>query len=255
MLRIFNKDKEKNYSVVKPNKNPNTNSNTNLNLIKTSPFIMGMDEYMERYGNLVRTAATWRRISFILAILCICCVAWVITTASNVKSIPFIVEVDRHGYEIAVKPVSPSGVDDRLIISRLGRFITNLKTVLNDDTAQVIYIDFVYKSVAANSAASKKVMDFYQQNNPLHISASEKVTVIVKLKSILPLGESGKTWRAEWEEQRITQGDLLSSKSFTGILEIKIVPPTRMQEILDNPLGIFVSDFNITEELQGSKRQ
>jgi len=230
------------------------NKDTSLVPEKASPFIAGMEEYMERYGNLTRIASTWRRISFILALVCVGCVIWVITTASNVKSIPYIVEVDRHGYEIAIKPVKPSGVDDRLIISRLGRFIANIRTVLNDDTAQVIYIDFVYKSVAANSAASRKVMDYYQQNNPLHISVSEKATVIVKLKSILPLGDSGKTWRAEWEEEKISKENLISSKSFTGIFEIKLVPPTKMQEILDNPLGLFISDFNITEEFQGSRR-
>jgi type IV secretion system protein VirB5 len=215
-----------------------------------SPFIAGMDEYMERYGNLTAIASTWRRISFILSLFCFLCGSFVIFMSGSVRTVPFIVEVDRHGYEIAVKPVEPSGIDDRLIISRLGRFITNFRTVLNDDVAQVVYIDFVYKSVPNESAAYKKVMEFYQKNNPLLIAASEKITNFVELKSILPLGNSGKTWRGEWEEKRMSAGNLLSVKSFAGLFEIEVSPPSEIKDIMENPLGLFVTDFSVTEELK-----
>lgn len=220
------------------------------NAEKVSPFMAGRNEWNERYGTLAKTAANWRRISFVLVVLCFACVGWVITTASNVKSVPFIVEVDKHGYEIAVKPVSPSGIDDRLIISRLGRFITSLKTVLNDDSAQATYMSFVYNSTPQGTAAYKKMVDFFQQNNPLKIAANEKSVIFVKLKSILPLGNLGKTWRGEWEEQKLSGGSVVSTKNYTGLFEIAVTPPTKMEEILDNPLGLFVTDFNITEELQ-----
>jgi type IV secretion system protein VirB5 len=174
----------------------------------------------------------------------------VVFTSRSVKTVPFIVQVDRHGYEIAVKPVEPSGIDDRLIISRLGRFITNLRTVLNDDVAQVVYIDFVYRSVHNTSAAYKKLIDFYQKNNPLLIAEKEKLAIFVELKSILPLGNSGKTWRGEWEERRMSVGNLQSVKSFTGIFEIEASPPSAIKDIMENPLGLFVTDFNVTEELK-----
>jgi type IV secretion system protein VirB5 len=215
-----------------------------------SPFIAGMNEYMERYGSLVNIASTWRRISFILSLLCVLCVLSVIFTSKSVKTVPFIVQVDRHGYEIAIKPVEASGIDDRLIISRLGRFITNIRTVLNDDVAQLVYIDFVYKSVPNGSAAYKKVIDFYQKNNPLLIAEKGKTAIFVELKSILPLGNSGKTWRGEWEEKRMNVGSLVSVKSFTGIFEIEVSPPSAIKDIMENPLGLFVTDFNVTEELK-----
>lgn len=219
------------------------------NVRKISPFEAGMDEYMERYGHLSKTAARWRQISLILALLCVACVTWVITKAADVQHVPFIVEVDRHGYEIAIKPVNPSGIDDRLIISRLGRFITSFKTVLNDDSAQATYMSFVYNSIPEGTAGYKKMIDHYQRNNPLQIAA-EKNVIFVKLRSILPLGDSGKTWRGEWEEQQFSGGNVVSTKSYTGLFEIAVNPPTKMNEILENPLGIFVTDFNITEELQ-----
>jgi type IV secretion system protein VirB5 len=246
MVRIFGQTKRKEPKAVAEEETRQPEAEPR----NVSPFIAGMDEYMERYGHLTNIASTWRRISFILALLCVLCVLSVVFTSRSVKTVPFIVQVDRHGYEIAVKPVEPSGIDDRLIISRLGRFITNLRTILNDDVAQVVYIDFVYKSVPTASAAYKKVMDFYQKNNPLLIAETEKIAILVELKSILPLGGTGKTWRGEWEEKRMSAGNLLSVKSFTGIFEVEVSPPSEIKDIMENPLGLFVTDFNVTEELK-----
>jgi type IV secretion system protein VirB5 len=247
MVKIFGLTKKKKTANPEPEHKLTSPENDPQ---KMSPFIAGMNEYMERYGNLVRNAATWRRISFLLGLLCALCVISVVIFAQSVKTVPFIVQVDRHGYEIAVKPVEPSGIDDKLIISRLGRFITCLKSILNDDIAQVTYIDFTYKSIPNTSPAYKKLLNFYERNNPLAAAAAGKNTVLVNLKSILPLGESGKTWRGEWEENHFSGGALSSVKSFTGIFEIQITPPTTMKEIMDNPLGLFVTNFDITEELK-----
>lgn len=250
MAEIFGLSKRNKKNESESDSHERHKNSMKMDSCNTSPFIAGMDEYMERYGNLTKAAARWRQISLILALLCALCVISVVSMSSSVKSVPFIVQVDRHGYEIAVNPVEPSGVDDRLIISRVGRFINNLRTVLNDDTAQVVYIDFVYKSTPSGSAANKKLMDFYTKNNPLTIASTEKVTILVELKSILPLGDSGKTWRGEWEEKRINDGVVISTKSYTGIFEIQVTPPSTMKDIIDNPLGIFITDFNITEELK-----
>lgn len=220
------------------------------NDLRVSPFIAGMDEYMERYGSLSKTAARWRQISFVLVLLCALCVISVVIMSSSVKTVPFIVQVDQHGYEIAVKPVQASAIDDRLIISRIGRFINNFRTVLQDDTAQLVYIDFVYKSVPVSGAAYRKLIEFYKDNNPLTIATINKTTVLVELKSILPLGTSGKTWRAEWDEKRMSDGNLNSSKSFTGIFDTQLMPPTGIREIMENPMGLFITDFNITEVLK-----
>jgi type IV secretion system protein VirB5 len=243
MVKIFG-------STEKTKKSPETSRSQELDPRKVSPFIAGIQEYMERYGTLSKTAARWRFISFLLSLLCALCVVSVVVMSGSVKTVPFIVQVDRHGYEIAVKPVEASAVDDRLVVSRIGRFVNNFRTVLHDDTAQVVYIDFVYKSVPSASAAYRKVVDYYKENNPLTIAAVNQTTVLVEMRSILPLGTSGKTWRAEWEEKRMSGGNLISSKSYTGIFDIQLMPPTAIREVMDNPMGIFITDLNITEDLK-----
>ncbi|GHV55500.1 hypothetical protein FACS1894216_18010 [Synergistales bacterium] len=56
----------------------------------------------------------------------------VVFVASRVTVVPYIVQVDKHGYEIAVEPVAPSKVDSRLMVAHVGRYIYSLRTVFAD---------------------------------------------------------------------------------------------------------------------------
>ena len=84
--------------------------------LASNPFLAGRTEAAERYGYLSKNAAQWRRISAVLLLCCAACVCAVIFMAGRVTVVPYIVQVDSHGYEIAIEPVAPSRVDARLII-------------------------------------------------------------------------------------------------------------------------------------------
>jgi type IV secretion system protein VirB5 len=212
--------------------------------LSTDPFLAGRTEAAERYGHLSKNAAQWRRISVILILCCAACVLLVIFMASRVTVVPYIVQVDEHGYGIAVEPVVPSKVDARLVISHVGRYVWSLKTVFNDPEAQLHLMNFVYNCTPVNTAAEKKYQEYYAANNPVIIGDTETASVTVN--SVLSM--SDETWQAEWTEDRYTiGGDRVSTKHYRGIFTVATVTPRTIQEILLNPLGIFIVDFNFSE--------
>ena len=214
--------------------------------LESNPFLAGRTEAAERYGYLSQNAAQWRRISGILTVCCAICVFSVVIMARRVTVVPYIVEVDSHGYEIAVEPVAPSRVDARLIIAHIGRYIWSLKTVFNDPEAQLHLMSFVYSTTPVNTPAEKKYQDYFGKNNPVVIGDTETVNVTVS--SVLSM--TPETWQAEWTEERFSlMGDKLGTKHFRGIFSTAIATPSAMQEVLTNPLGIFVTDFNYSEIL------
>jgi type IV secretion system protein VirB5 len=213
---------------------------------RENPFAAGRAEYADRYGHLSKNAAQWRRISLALLICCAACVAAVIYAAGKVTVVPYIVQVDEHGYEIAVEPAAASKIGSRLLISHVSRYVWSLKTVFNDPEAQLHLMSFIYSTTPVNTAAEKKYQEFYAANNPVIIGANE--TVSVNVNSVLPMSES--TWQAEWTEERHTiGGDRISTKHYRGIFSTAVVTPRSMGEILQNPLGIFITDFNFSEVL------
>jgi type IV secretion system protein VirB5 len=211
-----------------------------------NPFLAGRIEYADRYGHLSKEAASWRRMSLVLLICCAACVAAVIYAAEKITVVPYIVQVDQHGYGIAVEPVAASKVDSRLVIAHTARYVWSLRTVFGDPEAQLHLMNFVYSTTPVNTAAEKKYQEHYAENNPVAIGADETVSVAVN--SVLPMSES--TWQAEWTEERYTiGGDRISTKHYRGIFATAVVTPKTMQEIILNPMGIFVTDFNYSEIL------
>jgi type IV secretion system protein VirB5 len=210
------------------------------------PFLAGRNESAERYGYLSQNAAQWRRISFALLLCCMACVFAVIYAARRITVVPYIVQVDEHGYEVAIEPAAPSRVDARLVIAHIGRYVWSFKTVFNDPEAQLHLMNFVYNCTPVNTAAEKKYKEYYAANNPIAIGENETISVAVN--SVLSMSES--TWQAEWTEERFTVGgDKVSAKHYRGIFMTAIATPNSMREILTNPLGIFVVDFNFSEVL------
>jgi type IV secretion system protein VirB5 len=216
-------------------------------VLSADPFLAGRTEAAERYGHLSQNAAQWRRISGILILCCAACVFAVIYMSGRVSVVPYIVQVDQHGYEIAVAPVAPSRVDSRLIIAHVGRYVWSMKTIFNDPEAQLTLMNFVYMTTPTNTPAEKKYQEYYRANNPTIIG--EKETVSVTVNSVLSMS-SPETWQAEWTEDRFTiGGDKISTKHYRGIFTTAIVTPSEMREVLANPLGIFITDFNFSEIL------
>lgn len=211
-----------------------------------NPFLAGRTEAAERYGYLSKNAAQWRCISALLILCCAACVFAVIFMAGRVTVVPYIVQVDSHGYAIAIEPVAPSRVDARLIIAHIGRYIWSLKTVFNDPEAQLHLLNFVYSTTPVNTPAERKYQDFFRTNNPVVIGETQ--TAHVTVNSVLSL--SAETWQAEWTVERFSlTGDRLEIKHYRGIFSVAIVTPSTMREVLVNPLGIFVTDFNFSEIL------
>ena len=217
-------------------------------ILSANPFVAGRTEAAERYGHLSKNAAQWRRISFVLLFCCVACIFAVIYTASKVTVVPYIVQVDQHGYQVAVKPVAPANVDQRLIISAVARYVWSLKTVFNDAEAQLYLMNFVYNSTPAATAAEIKYQEYYRNNNPMD-AVTTRTSVHTIVNSVLPLSE--KTWQAEWTEDAFQEGRKLWTKHYRGIFETVINTPKTMDEIIVNPLGILIIDFNFSEIIGG----
>lgn len=221
-------------------------------ILSEDPFLAGRTEAAERYGYLSKNAAQWRRISAALLLCCMICVGVVVVVSRRVTVVPYIVQVDAHGYEVTVEPVAPSRVDARMIIAHIGRYVWSMKTVFADPEAQLHLMNFVYSTTSTATPAEKRYQEYYRTDNPIRIGETE--TVAVSVNSVLSLSEE--TWQAEWTEERYTtNGDRVNTKHYRGIFTTAVVTPRTMQEVLTNPLGIFVVDFNFSEVVESQSGQ
>ena len=217
--------------------------------VPANPYALGRKEYNDRYERLAKNAASWRRVAFLILLLLAVSTSVVLWMAQTVKVVPFVVQVDRHGYQVAVEAVAASDVtDDRVIMARVADFVTNMRSVYNDRTALVALLMKSYDSIEAAAPAQGKLDVYFRENNPL---TRENIGVSVTMNSVLRAApESNTLWQAEWSEKTYEQGRFKEERFYKGMFEIEFHTPTDIKDIMKNPLGIFVYDFHITEKLE-----
>ena len=215
-----------------------------------NPYLSARKEYGDRYGSSVRDAARWRQISFFLIMLCVAFGGLMMWMASQNRVIPYIVQVDKQGYAVAIKSSEQGAVaDTRVIVATLGGFFVNFKTVITDVSSQKRMVNDVYSYLAKGSAAESFVSHYYQEHNPFVATQDKRNTVQVEIRSIVRSGNTDKSWQVLWSEEKLEQGTVIERTDWRAIVSIAVSPVRELSEVLQNPLGIFITDINMAQDL------
>ena len=67
-----------------------------------NPYLNGREEWLERYGSYISRAAQWRAVAFFCLLLTGISITGNVMQASQVKTVPYIIEVDKLGKSAVV---------------------------------------------------------------------------------------------------------------------------------------------------------
>ena len=195
-----------------------------------------------------KSAKRWASTALVLALLAAGLGAECMYLATKVKIIPYMIQVDKHGYAVNVGPVTPTvKVDERVIIARIAEFIISWRTVFNDNTAQAKLVSMVYSTLPDRSMSEKSISAWYQNFDPYKRVRENRTTVNVSINSIMKL--SGQTWRVEWEEQDVVDGLPNNVTRWTGVVKIETSAPETLDAVIKNPLGVYITEISVSEKI------
>ena len=204
-----------------------------------SPYLNGREEWLERYGSYISRAAQWRVAAFICLIITVVSISGNVIQASQVKTIPYIIEVDKLGNMGAVARADrASATPKRLIQAEIAKCVSDWRTVTADVELQQKMIERLSFFMAGS--AKGVLRQWYEANNPYEIAKSGKL-VHVEIKG-LPLPVSSDSYRVEWVETvRTHAGVMLDSHTYEATVTIQINPPTADAVLLRNPGGVYIT--------------
>ena len=216
-----------------------------------NPYLSARKEYSDRYGSAVKDAARWRQISILMVMLCIAFGVAMMWLASQNKVVPYIVQVDKHGYAVTIKSAQEGSVaDTRVVVAALGGFFVNFKTVVTDVASQRRMLNDVYSYLAKNSSAETAVSQYYKEHNPFVATQDKReYTVQVEIRSIVRSGGDDKSWQILWTEEKVDQGAVIESTEWRAIVSVAISPVRELAEVLKNPLGIYITEINMAQDI------
>ena len=206
-----------------------------------NPYLNGREEWLERYGSYISRAAQWRMVAFICLLLTGISLTGNVMQASQVKTVPYIIEVDKLGKSsVVARADRASATPQRLIQAEIAACISSWRTVTADVELQQKMIERLSFFMAGS--AKGVLREWYEVNNPYEIAKSGKL-VHVQIKG-LPLPVSSDSYRVEWVETvRSHAGVLLDSHTYEATVTIQVNPPTVDAVLLRNPGGVYITSL------------
>ena len=214
---------------------------------ETNPYLNAKTEWLERYGDYISQRRNWQIIAFLSLIIAFVCILFLGYTSTQSKLIPYVIEVDKLGNTGKVGIVQNIALKNPNVIKySLNTFVYSWRSIWGNVETQKKFIFDAYAYLEPNSKAYGFINDYFKQNNQFEKSATENVRV--KIKSIVP--QNADTWQVEWEETSSNLGEeKISEVTYRGFFQIKQITPTTEEQILKNPLGIFITDLNFAKIL------
>lgn len=207
--------------------------------VPETPYKRAKQEWDNRMGSLVMQAYNWRKMAFILSLLLLILIIALIISNSQPKYIPYIVEVGEFAVTNVAKATSSYQPREAQIKHYLIKFVEKIRSLSVDQEVNKKWLNEAYSFLTPKTA--NKFDQYFTLDATLNmLKAGHSKTVAVN--SFTQVTDN--CYQLQWVEETYDSGGvLLTKEKFTGFATIKIVAPTQEPSILQNPLGIWLTDF------------
>ena len=207
-----------------------------------TPYVRARREWDARMGSAVVQAKNWRLAAAGLGVLLTGSLAGNIWLGRQPKLVPHVIEVDALG-EVAYR--GPAGQaaftpNEGLVRHQLRRFIDHSRTITSDKVLLKKNWIAVYKMLTPTG--STLMTEWVRTSDPFVRAQTE--TAAIEILSAVPL--SAESWQIDWRETTWDTYGQLRGKPMVwrAMLKITMMPPTTREQMVDNPLGLFVDEFH-----------
>lgn len=220
--------------------------------VSDSPYVRGRAEFDSVFGDLAKSKRNWQLVAFGALAIAVVLAVGLTAVATQSRITPYVVEVDRLGLVEAFGPADQmKAVDRRVVVSQLARFVRDIRTVLGDPAGQADLIKRAYAFVDQSAAPFLNQYFTTPANDPRVLG--KDLTRLVEITSVIavpPTAPDGsQTWKVSWTESSLPRagGGAATESAWEGFFTTRITPPSTLDRVAANPLGLYVTSINWTE--------
>jgi len=207
-----------------------------------TPYLRAKQVWDARMANFALGALHWRYIALISFALTLVLLILLLISLSWHKPNLYIAEVSEAGQVMNVKMLAqdyqPTEAQEEYFIVQ---FIKLVQGVSLDPVAAKNNWLMAYNFLTKRGA--EVLNAYFQKNNPL--AALQKKTVTVNVTDINPLSKN--SYEVDWTEESVgLNGQVMGERQMSGVFTITVDPPRTKEQMLQNPLGIYIVDFHMS---------
>lgn len=200
-----------------------------------TPYQRAGQLWDERIGSARVQARNWRLMALGGLALSAGLAGGLLWQSMQSRIVPYVVAVDEHGEP---RSVAPAAADyqptDPQVAWMLGRFISWVRGVSLDPVLMRERWLSAYDFVTDRGALA---LNAHARASAPFAAVGER-TVSVTINSIVRA--SDRSFQVEWTERRFERGQPAGRERWTAILTVVVRPPTSLETLRKNPLGLYV---------------
>lgn len=209
-----------------------------------SPYLEARRLRANAYLDLARTLTNYRLLALALLGIDLLLVGVVVWQSAQTRIVPYVVEIDGYGNALAFGPADRLTDPDRALkVHDIARWVRHVRTVTLDPRVQRQLILDAYAYTDGRAVA--RLNSWFRANPPF--ARAETGTVSVQVTSVLAVPDTDDSWQVQWlETDRSRAGTVRHEHRWQALITLTIDPPDRVERVITNPLGVYVTDFDWT---------
>lgn len=210
-----------------------------------TPYQRAAQVWDERIGSARIQARNWRAMAFGSLLLSCGLSAGLWWQSLESRVTPYVVEVDKLGEAKAVNAaVSHFQPTDPQIGWHLAHFIGDVRSVSLDPV--LMRANWLEAYDFATDRGARFLNDYARSAEPFAQVGTR--TVSVQVTSVVRA--SDRSFQVKWIESDYERGSLASTSHWTAILSVMLKPPSSLEVLRKNPLGLYVDAIDWTREVE-----
>jgi len=211
-----------------------------------TPYAKAAQEWDRRMGQSVTQARGWRWVALASLLTTAVLAVGLVVQARNKQVVTYVVPINELGQPgritLASNQYQPTPTQSGYFVAELVKSsrARSLDPVVTRDAMTKAYRFLAGDAIGQmNQLASTDAL-------LTEMGRGGRVARSVEIASVLQ--KSPSTFQVRWVEAEFANGLQRSREAYTGLFEVKLVPPTNEADAFKNPLGLFVTNFNWSRE-------
>lgn len=219
-----------------------------------NPYLAARRSWNDQSAANVASRQMFQLLGVLALLVALAGVGGMIYIGSQSKFVPYVVEVDKLGQQLAVAPATRAApADQRVVHASVAAWIADMRLVTPDIALQRKAIFRLYSMLAANDPATAKTNEWLngtEESSPFKRAARE--TVSIEMASVIP--QTPDTWQVDWVEtvrdrQGVMKGKSQRWRALVTVYTMPTTSDTTEEDMRNNPLGVHVRDFSWSKQL------
>ena len=215
-----------------------------------SPYARAAAQWDQRMGSARVQARNWRYIAFASMILALISTSGAIVLGIKKQVATYVVEVDKAGMPgritLASEPYRPASAQVGYFVGELVRLVRQRPL---DPVVMRQQWTKAYQFLAGQ--AVNAMNEYAASDSGMKALPGEGATArTVEISSILQ--KSTDTYQVRWVETTYSSGIRRSREQYTGLFQVRLMPPRDESDAFKNPIGIYITSFTWSREFSGA---